>query len=334
MTPAELNRLIETRKIPSLLLLFGEESFFLERGAQRIRDILVPPESRDFNFQIYYGKEAQAVAILDSCRTLPVFAPHRLILVKDVHLFPAAELETLLSYLKEPVPETVLLFTGEKIDGRKKFFQEFKKRGAVVEFKRLYDNQIPGFVREQAREAGRTFTEEALALFCRRVGTNLREVHAELRKLFDYLGDRDPADVADVVAVVSDTRADSVFDLTAALGRKDVAEALRLLGRLLEEGGTPLVVLAMMTRHFRQLWMTRELLEQEVPRRDISRRVGVNPYFVDGLIGQARHFTPARYREIFERFLAVDLALKSSGAHPAALLEDLVLVIAAEKRPG
>ena len=330
MTHAELNRAIEGRNIPSLLFLYGEETFLVDRVVQRLRELVVPAEARDFNYTLFRGKETPVADLLDTARTLPVFSSHRLILVKEAHDLPAAALDGLLPYLSDPVPETVLVFVAEKIDGRKKFFQEFKKRGVLVEFKRLYDNQIPTFVREQARGAGRSFTEDALALFCKRVGSSLQEVHGELTKLFAYLGERTLVDVADVAAVVSDTRVDSIFDLTNSLGARDAGGALRLLGRLLDEGVVPLVVLSMMVRHFRQLWKTRELLDSGVAAKDIARRIGVNPYFVDGLVAQARRFAPVRYRQIFELFLATDLALKSSGSHPAAMLESLILDVVAD----
>jgi len=327
MTYAELNRAIEGRNIPSLLFLYGEETFLVDRAVQRLRDVVVPPEARDFNYNLYRGKETSVAEVLDTARTLPVFSAQRLILIKEAHDLPAAALEAFLPYLIDPVPETVLVFVAEKIDGRKRFFQEFKKRGVLVEFKRFYDNQIPAFVREQSRSAGRSFTEDALALFCRRVGSSLQEVHGELSKLFAYLGERKLADVADVAAIVSDTRVDSIFDLTNALGTRDPGGALRLLGRLLDEGVVPLVILSMMVRHFRQLWKTRDLLDDGVPAKEIARRIGVNPYFVDGLVAQSRRFAPDRYRQVFALFLSADLALKSSGAHPAALLESLVLEV-------
>jgi DNA polymerase-3 subunit delta len=325
MTYAELNRFIEGREIPSLLFLYGEETFLLDRTLQRLRDVAVPVEARDFNYNLYHGKEAPAEVILDTALTLPVFSTHRLVLVKEAQELSAASLDAFLPYLADPVPETILVFTADKIDGRKKFFQEFKKRGVLVEFKRLYDNQIPAFVREQARADGRSLTEDALALFCRRVGSNLQEVSGELNKLIAYLGERTLIDVADVAAVVSDTRIDSIFDLINAIGARQKGEALRLLVRLLADGVVPLVLLTMLVRHFRQLWQTRELLDQEVGGKEIARRIGINPYFVDGLVSQARRFSPDRYRQIFPLFLEVDLGLKSSGAHPAALLEKLVL---------
>lgn len=325
MTPAELNRMLDERRFPPLLLLYGEENFLLDRAQQRVRDLAVPPEARDFNYHVFQGREVKGESVLDAARTLPVFSPRRLILVKDLQHVPASEFDAILPYLRDPSPETVLLLTADKIDARRKFFQEFKKTGEMVEFRRLYDNQIPAFVREQARGAGRSFTEDGIALFCRRVGNNLQEIHGELVKLFSYLGEKKLADAEDVIAIVSDTRADSIFDLTNAMGERKAAEALRVLERLMDEGVAPLVILSMIVRHFRNLWKISEMLDRREGAGEIARRVGVNPYFVEGLTAQARRFSAQQYRNFFDRFLSADLALKSSGAHPSVLLENLVL---------
>jgi DNA polymerase-3 subunit delta len=331
MTYLELKRALEEGNFPNLLLLHGEEGFFLERAVHGLRETAVPPEARDFNFNLYHARDIGAEIIIDNALTLPVFSPRRLILIKDAQHFPASELEKFIPYLKDPAPETVLVFTADKIDGRKKFFQEFRKHGKLVEFKKLYDNQIPACIKELARESGFSLTEDALSLFSKRVGTNLQEIHGEVSKLRAFLGEKSLADVADVAAIVADTRVDSIFDLTNALGRKDVPQALRLLNRLLDEGMAPLLLLSMMVRHFRQLWKARELIDQGVNRKEIPRRIGLNPYFLDGVMDQARRFSPSGYRDAFELFLETDLALKSSGAHPVALLEKLVWNIAGQQ---
>lgn len=325
MKPAEFDRILKEQKIAPLLLLYGEETFLLDRTLEQILDAVVLPADRDFNFQLFRGREARGSAILDSVRTLPVFASRRLVLIREADHLPAAEAEILLPYLANPAPESVLVLIAEKIDARRKFYQEFRKHGQMVEFRPFYANQIPVFVKEQARAVGRSFTEDALALFCRRVGSNLQEVHGELVKLFSYLGGNSLADVADVAAVVSDTRVDSIFDLTNAIGQKRTDEALRLLNRLIQEGVAPLLILNMLTRHFRQLWMAHELLAQHVPTQEIARRIGANPYFLDAILAQARRFSPLRYRQAFEMFLQTDLALKSSGAHPVVNMENLLL---------
>lgn len=327
MTPGELKKAFKAHQFPNLLLLYGEERFFLEEALDQLLQLAVPRDGRDFNYNLFHGKTARAAEILDAARTFPVFSRLRLVVVRDVQLLPAAELEQLVPYLQDPAEETVLVLSADKIDGRRKFYQQFKKHGKLVEFKKYYENQIPAFVRDRAAQNDVKFTEEAMALFCRRVGSNLQEIAGELEKLVTFLGDRTLVDVDDVAAIVSDTRIDSVFELTDAIGRRNPSRALALLGRLLADGTAPLVVLAMMVRHFRQMWKARYLLDQRVGKKELAKGVGINPYFLDGLLQQVQVFPEQRYREIFEQFLETDLALKSSGAHATVMLESLVMSI-------
>jgi DNA polymerase-3 subunit delta len=134
MTQAELQRALAEHRIPPLLCLYGAEGYLVERTWRRILDLVVPADARDFNFQQFAGRETRAVTLLDAVQTLPVFSPRRLVLVKAVEDLPAAEQEALLPYLKNPLPETVLLLVGEKIDTRRKLFLELRKAGVLVEF--------------------------------------------------------------------------------------------------------------------------------------------------------------------------------------------------------
>jgi DNA polymerase-3 subunit delta len=320
--------MIQAGTVPGLILLYGPEAFFIEQGVELVRNAVVLPENRDFNLTQLHGRDFKAIEVVEQARTFPVFSERRLIIIKNIHEASADQLDGLLTYVEDPVPETVLLLTAEKIDARRKIYQRLKKTGTAIEFKKIYENQLPSFVRELAKSMNVSLTGGALKLFCKRVGTNLVEVQGELEKLIGYLGDRDLADEGDVAAIVSDTRIESIFDLTDALGVGDGGVALKLLDRLLAEGQAPLMVLAMMTRHFRQMWKISELLSQRVPQNEFPKKVGVSPYFLKGLMQQAKRYNDQHYRRVFELFLQVDLALKSSGSEPKMHLETLVLEIA------
>ncbi|KIH77374.1 DNA polymerase III, delta subunit [Geoalkalibacter ferrihydriticus] len=330
MKPSEFQRVLESAQVPNLLFLHGEETFLLERAYHEVVEKVLDVQGRDFNFEVFTGRETSPETILDACRTLPVFAARRLVVVKDAHLLTAVDLARFLPYLKDPVPETVLLFMGRGIDGRLSFFRDFKKKGTLVEFRRLYDNQVPTFIKEQVRINGKSFTEDALALFCRRMGSDLGEIQAELNKLCTYVDERTLIDVEDVRQIISDTRAESVFDLINAIGRRRPAEALRLLGRMLDDGEPPLRILTMVVRHFRQLWQAAELLKLGAERGEMARRMRINPYFLDGLLTQSKRFNATEYRKAFTVCLQADLALKSSGGDPGALMEQLVLALIQE----
>ena len=72
-----------------------------------------------------------------------------------------------------------------------------------------------------------------------------------MEKVATYVGSRDTIKVADIREIVSDTKVDSIFELTDSIGRKDLGKALRNLNTILRDGEAPLMVLAMLTRHFR-----------------------------------------------------------------------------------
>ena len=325
MTANELRKAAGQNKLPSLIYLYGEEAFLLDECLNELIAATVAKGSRDFNFLVVGGKELDPTTIMDTARTFPVFAPRRMIVIKQAHTMSAAQLDLLATYIADPVAECCLVFCATKIDKRKKFFQLFKKHGELVEFKPLYPNKIPAFVRERVRMFDKQFSEDGMELFCRRVGVNLSEIVAELNKLCSYCGDATLIDVTDVAAVVSDTRIDSVFDLTDAIGSKNLSKTLVLLERLYDEGEAPLMILAMITRHFRQLWQTSALLQQNSSQQDIARAIRVNPYFVGQIVNQAQQSNPASYPLAFDLFIKLDLALKSSGAQPQALLQQLVM---------
>lgn len=330
MTAAELERAINSGHYPPLLFLYGEEQFLLDRTLKHLLDKAIPQDARDFNLTIFHPKEFSAAKLLDTVRTYPVFFQRRVVIVKGAHQIAAAELEGVQAYLPQPLPETLLIFVGEKIDARRKFFIDFKKFGELIEFKKLYDNQLPAAIRDLARQNNLTLTDAALALVCRRLGPNLQEVQTELIKLGLYLGEKRLADVADVEAVVTGSRQETVFALNDAIGDRQKAQAVELVGRILDEGLPALVVLNMLTRHMRNLCKVGEMVAQKRSKGEIAKVAGVNPYFLDSLIRQSRNFSGDGMRQVFERLLATDLALKSAGAHPAAMLEGLVLALCAE----
>lgn len=325
MNAAELSRAVAARKLPSLLFLYGEEAFLLNESLREVIAAAVEPEDRDFNLDIFSPQDNSVDEILDAAYAYPVFAPLRCVVVKEAQRFNADEYEQLLKYIKRPLDTTCLVFCANKIDKRKKFFNNFKKSGELVEFKPYYPDRIPAFVKERTAKAQKRFTEDALEFFCRRVGTNLSEVVAELDKLVSYCGtDESLIDVDDVIAVVSDTRVDSIFDLTDAAGSGDLGEALLLTERLQHEGEHPLKILTMLVRHFRQLWKVNSLLKHSASQSEICKRVGINPYFASKTIKQARMFESTVFVEIYALFVQTDMDLKSSAGQPAALMQECI----------
>lgn len=313
MKPEEFNRAVDKGELACLYLLYGEEPYLVERAVKKLLERAVDPGFRDFNLNVFYGNECKGEEVFGAAQTLPMFAERRVVLVKKGGDLSAAAQEILLAYLQDPCPGTCLILQAEKVDGRKKFFAEFKKRGEAVEFKRPYENQLGPYVRDEVRAAGKKIDGAAAELLAYLVGNNLQELVSQIEKLCVYCGKKDCIDVADVKAIVSDTKVESVFEFTDALGSKDLPKALKMLTALLQDGEAPLRILGAVARHYRQLWQVRELLDRKVPSAELAKASGINPYFLKKVTDQARNYTVGELKRIFERMLELDLAFKSGG---------------------
>lgn len=332
MKAEEFDRAIAQGTIGPLYYLHGDEPYLIERAAKRVLDRVLSPDFRDFNFNIFYGNECRGTEVVETAQTLPMFAEWRVVLVRKSESLSAGALDVIAEYAENPCPSTCLLFQGGKIDQRKKFFALLKKRDALVEFKRLFENQVGAFIRAEVAGNGKKIEGAAVDYLGSLVGTNLQELASQLEKLLVFVGDRPGITLADVRQIVSDTKVDSVFELANALGERNAAKALRSLHTILRDGEAPLMLLAMVTRHFRQLWLVREQMSRRVASPDISKATGINPYFLKGIMEQARNFAAAEFVRIFELLYAADGSLKSGGGRQGGhVMECLVMDIC---RPG
>ncbi len=321
----ELMNALDKGEVRTLLYFYGDEQYLMEKAVRRLLDTLVPPDLRDFNMEVFYGNESSGGQIAEAAATLPMFAEWRAVLVKKADALTADSLEVLARYLDNPSSSTCLVFLGEKIDQRKKFFSEFKKRGELVECKRLYENQLGAFIRAETAARGKKIESAAAETLIYLVGNNLQELVSEVEKAVLYAGGRDTVTASDIREIASDTRVNSVFELADSLGGKKIDRALRSLDTLIEGGEAPLLILAMITRHYRQLWKVRDLLDRKTPTRDIGREAGINPYFLQGIIPQARNYEPGELRRLFEKIFQADLALKTGRVKPRIVLERLLM---------
>lgn len=326
MTSLEFETSLKKGVIPSICVLYGEESFLLERSLAMLLERAFDPSLKDFNFNLFYGNESKGVDILDAAQTLPMFSERRVVLVKRADGLNAAATEVILPYLAKPAGTTCLIFVANKLDQRKKFFIELKKQGTLVEHKRLYDNKLGSFIQNEAVRHGKPIDAAASDLLSFCIGNNLQELASQLEKLAIYVGQRQKITIADVTAIASTSKAFSVFELARFLGLKELKNSLASLSAMFRNGDDVPMMIGALAQHFRKLWRVRELLDRKLSQGDIAREAGIAPYFVGEMITQAKNFTLPELRRLFNELRQCDLASKSGG-HPFTLMHGLVIQI-------
>jgi DNA polymerase-3 subunit delta len=323
-----------------LYFIHGKERYLVDRAVDLVRTRVLDPRTRDFNYELFYGKEAGASRIVQAARTLPMMAKRRLILVRDADEMKADELAGLIPYVNDPAPETCLVFVGEKIDARLKFFTAFKKKGVALKLDPLYERQLPDFVRGEARARGVTIDPQALQMIVDEIGAELGQLADAVERLALFVDNRrrpaseDPAvgarddktvRPADVDAVVATTRQRSVFELANAVGEGSRPRALAALSSLMGARESGVRIVAMLVRHTRQLWITQELLQRTSDKFEVAQALGIPPFFVDDIMKQARRLDRSRLERMHAGLFKADKDLKSSRLEDERILEALVL---------
>jgi DNA polymerase-3 subunit delta len=326
MTPQEFETYLAKGNLPGLVYLYGEETFLVERAVRQLLERAIDPSLRDFNFNVFYGNETKGIEVLDAAQTLPMFAERRAVLVKRAEALKADALEALLPYVRNPASTTCLVFSGSKIDQRKKFFQELKKHGLLVEFKRLYDNKLSGFIQGEAASLDKRIEQPAAELLAFLVGNNLQELSSQVEKLAAYCGARPGISVEDVRTIASSSKAFTAFELARFLGLRDLQNALRSLDTLFRNGEDAPLMIGALTRHFRQLWRIRELLDRKVPQADIGRELNIHTFFLGELVRQAKNFARGELARLFDELFRCDVSSKSGG-NPYTVMHGLVVGI-------
>jgi len=326
MTPQEFETSLKKGTIPTVCFLYGEEQFLVERAVGMLLDRAIDPSLKDFNFNVFYGNESKGVDIIDAAQTLPMFSERRAVLVKRAEQLKAEALETMLPYIQNPAAGTCLLLTGTKIDQRKKFFLEFKKHGVLVEYKRFYDNKLSGFIQSESVAQGKPIETAAAELLSALIGNNLQELSSQIEKLVVYAGTKPRIAVDDVRVMASSSKAFTAFELAKFLGLRDLPNSIRSLDALFLNGEEAPMMIGALTRHFRQLWRVRELLDKKMPPADIGRELSINAFFLGEIVSQARNFSRRELKRIFEEFYRCDVTSKTGG-QPYTLLHGMTIGI-------
>ena len=293
-------------RLDPIYVLHSEHPILIERVVTALRDVVVPPAARGFNYDVVEGKPTGA-RIVALAQTLPMMAQRRMIYVRDLSAMPADEAEPLLGYLAKPNPSTVVVCIATKLDKRIKLYAQLSKKGYlhVLEAPR----QLAPWVRAEAKHRCVQLDAAAITRLVEAVGDDLSRLALTVEQLGLYAAGR-AVTSDDVDDLVADTRERTVFELTDAIGAADRPRALAAVASLCDQRESAVGVVVMLARHVRQLSLVYTLRATNVPRSSWAGMLGVPPFVVDKLTAQARSYSPASLAAATQRLANADRALK------------------------
>jgi DNA polymerase-3 subunit delta len=322
MTYDQLIGDLKKRVYSPVYFLWGEEPYYIDLATSFITGNVLTEAEQSFNQTVLYGKESEAAQVSDLARRFPMMSSHQVVVLKE-----AQEMKSfgdLIHYIEQPQPATLLVinYKYKKPDKRQKIFKLLEKRAVWFESKKMYDNQVPGWIAEYASNHGYHMEPKAAALLAEFLGSDLSKIANEVEKLVVAIGKRGetitPALVERHIGFSKDF---NQFELQDALGKRDVLKANRIINYFAENERKypiPLIIVSLYY-YFSKLLLFHYTKDKS--KQSLAATLKVNPFFVKDYELAARRYSAAKLVEIISLLRIYDMRSKGYNGNTTPATE-------------
>ena len=344
MSPDQfLDRIRKSAPAPVYLFL-GPEIYQRGRCRKALIERVLTADDRENGFTHLDLEQTSLAAVIDDARSLSLFAPNRVIWVSGAEaVLPrgraaASEEQTgadeLAAYLSSPTPGTVLVFDASRFDfdgeDRTKIerVQKFYSRiSEVVEFRPYSVESSRRLAQELARESGLQLGLPELGLLVESLAGDAGRIASEIEKLRLYAGTGRKVTSDDILNLVPNAQASTIFALVAALGRGDRKRSLDSLDTLLREGEYLPLALTFLATQFRLAMAAQEAglrTSQQIQAHFTRQGIRVWRDRAEQIQQTVNAFPKEKLALAIEKVFAADRALRDTRPDDRVVMEEFV----------
>ncbi|MBI5344386.1 MAG: DNA polymerase III subunit delta, partial [Deltaproteobacteria bacterium] len=237
----------------------------------------------------------------------------------------AEDHEIFLEYAKNPSPFTCLVFTAYtyKLVAGSAFIKYLSEKGWVRAFNRLKDHELLAWVKREARKEGKAVSDSAAERLIELGGKNLIDIKGELEKIILFAGEKAAIDDKDVAGAGLDCKEENIFELSDAIGARNLPKALKIYGKLSYE--PPVKVLGAISYQIRALLKLKSLLKNHALPSNIAGMLGIPAWKLEDYKRRSRLFTEEELKDAMQKLSSTDVGLKTGRVPQTIGLSKLII---------
>ena len=291
-------------------LFDGEEPFFIDQLTDFIEEHVLDEAGKAFDQVVLYGLNTDVNLVIDEIKRFPMMGERRVVIVKEAQQLK--NIEELFDYVKNPLQQNILVLAHKykKMDGKKAFTKYLRQHAVYFESKKLYDNQVAGWIDEHMKNQGYHISMKAAALLAEFVGSDLSRLNNELEKLrlvIPATSNITPEDIERNIGISKDY---NNFELVSALAHKDVLKANRIIKYFSDNPkDNPLVfTMSVLYGFFTKVMLVHTAKSSD--SRVLASVLKVNPFFVKDYQTGARNYPMSKLVKIIHYLREADVRSK------------------------
>jgi DNA polymerase III subunit delta len=325
-------------------LFIGPELYQLGVCRKALLEKVLAPEDRENGLARHDLDQITLPAVIDDARSLSLFAPHRVIWVSSAEaVLPRGRAASqddapgageLAAYMSNPTPGTVVVFEASRFDFEgedraktervQKFYSCIPE---VVEFRPYTVESSRRLAQDLAKEAGLQIGLSEIGLLVDSLAGDAGRIANEIEKLSLYAGPGRKVTPADILQLVPNAQASTIFALAAALGRGDRKRSLDSLDTLLREGEYLPLALTFLATQFRLAMVAHEAglrTSSQILAYFSKQGIRMWPDRANQVFQTVTAFPNEKLGRAIEKVFWADKALRDARPDDRLVLEELV----------
>lgn len=298
-----------------IYFLFGDESYYIDKVVSYIESNALNETEKAFNQQVFYGKDVDAMQIVESARRLPMMANHQLVIIKEAQQLKS--FEDLAPYFKQPTPSTILVlaFKHQNPDKRKTVFKELiaSKQSVAMESKAIRDYEVSKWISAYASQEKLKISPKGVEMLAEFLGTDISKIVNELDKLLLIKGAGVEISEVDIEKNIGASKDYNIFEFTNALGQRNGEKTFRIL-QYFESNPKSLVLqvaLGTINGFYQKVYLSK--FAGNMADRDFGALLKLHPFLAKDYKKYAAQYTLPQVEQIFQLIGEYDLKYKGLG---------------------
>ena len=217
------------KSFKSVYWLEGEEEYYIDQVIDYAEHHLLPEAEAEFNLTVFYGKDADWTAVINACRRYPMFAEKQVVVLKEAqHMKDIDKLE---GYIAAPLATTIFVvgYKAKGVDKRTKLYKTLQSHAEVLTTKKIGEGKMQEWIIELAKSKGYSIQPKSASLLEEHTGNDLSRIANEIDKLSVNLQHKKTIDDDDIEKFIGISKEYNVFELQAAIAKKDLAKSLKII---------------------------------------------------------------------------------------------------------
>ena len=331
---------LKAKSLANVYYLYGSEPAFIQAALKKISAGVDTGSFGEFNRVVFDGEKISIDAVTEHCETLPMMAPQKLVLIRNLNAEKLGEssLAALLAAVTSLPETTVLVFCNTVFDPgdkkvsakNKKLIDAVKKAGVVCRFDPKDVSTICRALCERAAKRYIRLEMHTAQLLVERCGTNYSTLLNEVDKLCAFVNEGEIT-AEDVVLCCPPSIEAGAFTLAKQLLLSQYAQAFCSLDKLFYLKEESVRIVAALSMAFSDIYRAKlgMTARKNADQVAVDFAYPKNRLFaVKNAYRDARRFSLAQIHACVGALYRADRAIKSSKADNRLILEQMIGEIA------